>query len=194
MIVIGLTGGIGMGKSTLARQFELLGAQICNADVIVHSLLGVGGGAVGAVGKAFTGSVRDGAVDRAALRKLIFNDEKQRKKLEAILHPLVVQEEDRFVQREKCLGARYAILDIPLLFETGAQARCDFTVLASAPRFIQRQRVLARPGMNEELFEKITAAQMSEREKEQLADFIVPTSLGKAYSFSCLKHIMKGLP
>ena len=191
MIVIGLTGGIGMGKSTLTSQFELLGAKTCNADSIVHSLLAEGGEAVAEVGKVFAGTVKNNAVDKKSLRAIVFNDEKERKKLEAILHPLVVAREDAFVRQQKCLGARYAVLDIPLLFETGAQKRCDLTVLASAPYFIQRQRVLARAGMSEEIFQKIRSAQMPEAQKEELADFVVPTSLGKAYSFTYLKLLLE---
>jgi dephospho-CoA kinase len=193
MMVIGLTGGIGMGKSTLSRQLVALGGKACSADAIVHKLLGAGGAAVAAVGEAFGGTVQNGAVSRSALRQIVFNDAAARKKLEAILHPLVVQEEERFVVQMRRLGARFVVLDIPLLFETGAQERCDITLLASAHAFVQRQRVLARKGMTEAVFAQIVKAQMPEQEKQQLADFIIPTGLGKAHSFACLKQIIRSV-
>jgi len=190
MIVIGLTGGIGMGKSTVSRQLAILGAKTCSADAIVHQLLSKGGAAVEPVGQVFDGVVCDGAIDRAALRQRVFDQAQERKKLEAIIHPLVVDAEEEFVCRMQYLGARYVVLDIPLLFETQAQKRCDVTFLASAPHFIQRQRVLARKGMNEQIFHKIVQAQMPEEQKRDLADFIIPTGLGKAHSFACLKTIL----
>lgn len=193
MIVIGLTGGIGMGKSTLSRQLALLGVKTCSADAIVHALLAKGGAGVAPVGAAFKGVVKQGAVDRGALRAIVFADEAERKKLEGILHPLVVREEEQFVQNMARFGVRCVALDIPLLFETGAQERCDVTLLASAPAFIQRRRVLARKGMTEAIFEKIMQAQMPDSEKQMLADFIIPTGLGKAHSFACLKTIMRDL-
>ncbi|NBX03102.1 MAG: dephospho-CoA kinase [Alphaproteobacteria bacterium] len=189
MIVIGLTGGIAMGKSTLSRQFGLLGAKIINADAVVHQLLATGGAGVLPVSAAFAGVIKNDAIDRKALGKIVFNNETERKKLEAILHPLVVAAEEKFVAQMERLGAKYVVMDIPLLFETGAENRCDVTVLASAPHFIQRQRVLAR-GISEDVFHRIVKAQMPELEKRDRADFIVPTGLGKAYSFACVKEII----
>lgn len=191
MMVIGLTGGIGMGKSTLTKQFAFLGAKTANADTIVHSLISPGGAGVEPVGKAFKGVVKNGAVDRKALRGIVFDNKEERKKLESILHPLVVAEEEEFVRRMQRFGAELIVLDIPLLFETGAEKRCDYTVLASAPRFIQRQRVLARKGMTEEIFQRIKAAQMPEDQKEDKADFIIPTGLGKPYSLACAKRLLR---
>lgn len=190
MIVIGLTGGIGMGKSTLAKQLALLGAKICHADAIVHRLLDSGGAAVSAVARAFPGTEKGGAIDRKKLGDIVFNDEKKRKKLEALLHPLVFAEEDRFIEKQRALGAKYVVLDIPLLFETGSEVRCDIVIVASAPSFVQRQRVLARHHMTGERFASILRQQMSDRDKCLLADFVVQTGQGKAYSMRQLKQIM----
>lgn len=193
MIVIGLTGSIGMGKSTLCQQFSALGAKCISADDIVHQLLAKDGAGVEPVGKAFKGVVKNGAVDRPALRPHIFGNDANRKKLEAILHPLVVEAEERFVERMMRLGAETIVMDIPLLFETGAEARCDVTVVATAPYLVQRARVLRRKGMNENTFKAILRAQMPDGEKRLRADFVVQTGLGKAYSFRMLQDILQEL-
>lgn len=190
MIVIGLTGGIGMGKSTVSRQFAALGAKICSADACVHALLAPGGAAVKQVEKTFPDAVKNAVVDRNILGKIVFSDPKKRHKLEVILHPMVIAMEEAFVQKQQRLGAKYVVLDIPLLFETGGQERVDITVVASAPAFIQRQRVLARAGMSEEKFRQILASQMPDMEKCERADCIIPTGLGKAYSFKAVKQMI----
>jgi len=190
MIVIGLTGGIGMGKSTVAAQLELLGAKICCADAIVHRLLGKDGAAVAEVGKAFSGVVKNGAVDRKALGEIVFRDKKKLEKLEHILHPLVIAEENRFIEKEGRKGTKLVALDIPLLFETAGETRCDFTVTASAPELLQRQRVMKRPGMTEEKFRRIISSQMPDREKRRRAEHVVLTGLGKAHSFRQLRKIL----
>lgn len=182
-LIIGLTGSIGMGKSTLTRQFAALGARTCNADEIVHRLLGRDGRAVDAVDKAFPGCRKNGVIDRQALGAIVFKDPGKRKALEAILHPLVAEEETRFVMAESRRGAKLVVLDIPLLFETGAHLRCDLSLVASAPAFIQRQRVMARPGMTADKFRHIVASQMSDREKRLRADIVISTGLGRGYSF-----------
>jgi dephospho-CoA kinase len=187
MIVIGLTGSIGMGKSTLAMQLQSLGAKVCSADAIVHQLMGKGGKAVAAIGELFQGVVKDGAVDRKALGAIVFNDKEQLKRLEQLLHPLVVAAENTFVWQQRCLGARMAVLDIPLLFETGADQRCDVTMVVSAPHFLQRQRVLKRAGMSEEKFKLILRTQMPDRDKRRRADRLVLTGLGKSHSMKTLK-------
>ncbi|MDE3016127.1 MAG: dephospho-CoA kinase [Pseudomonadota bacterium] len=193
MTVIGLTGGIGMGKSTVAAQLAALGAKICNADAIVHMLLGKGGAAAAEVERAFPGAVNDGGVDRKALGDIVFHDAKQLAKLERLLHPLVVAEENRFIGNERRKGAKLIVLDIPLLFETAAERRCDVTIVASAPAFLQRQRVMKRPGMTAEKFLRIVSAQMPEREKRKRADNVVLTGLGKGASFRTLASWLKGL-
>lgn len=193
MIVIGLTGGIGMGKSSLAAQLEKLGARVCSADAIVHMLLGKNGAAVPAVGKRFPGVVKNNAVDRRALGAEVFSDHRALKALEKILHPLVVKEENRFIERERRKGHRVAVLEIPLLFETKAEKRCDLILVASASASVQRQRVMKRPGMTKEKFERILALQMPDREKRKRADVVINTGLGKRDSMKKLKELMEKL-
>ncbi len=190
MIVIGLTGSIGMGKSTIARQFTLHGARICSADACVHKLMSRGGEAVAEIQKYFPMAVKNGEVDRKILGQIVFSDKQKLIKLENILHPLVQKMEDDFIVRSKRLGAKLVILDIPLLFETDGHKRVDFTVVVSAPAFIQKQRVMARKNMTVEKFERIIASQMQDLEKRNRADFIIPTGLGKAYSFRQVKEIL----
>lgn len=187
MIVIGLTGSIGMGKSTVTRQFAALGAKTCNADAIVHRLLAYGGAAVSAVKAAFPSVVKEGTVDRKALGSIVFSDANQLRTLEKILHPLVVREERLFVRNAKQKGARLCVMDIPLLFETGAQKRCDQVVVVSAPPMIQRQRVLRRPGMSPKRLHDILSRQMPDRQKRRRADKVIHTGIGMAYSFRQLK-------
>ncbi len=183
MVVIGLTGSIGMGKSTIARQFSALGAKICSADACVHKLMSKGGKAVAEIEKYFPEAVKSGSVDRQILGKIVFSDKIKLTKLENILHPLVQKMEDDFIAKVRRLGAKLVILDIPLLFETNGHERVDFTVVTSAPYFIQKQRVMARKNMTTEKFERIIASQMQDLEKRNRADFVIPTGLGKAYSF-----------
>lgn len=189
-VVIGLTGSIGMGKTLVTGQFAALGAYTCNADEFVHRLLAEGGAAVAEVGAQFPGVVADGAVDRKSLGKIVFGDAVKLKQLEAILHPLVKKWEDEFVARAKADGAEVIVMDIPLLFETGGEKRCDKTVVVSAPGWVQRKRVMARPNMTQEKFARILASQMPDEEKRQRADFVVQAGFGKAYSFWQVKRIM----
>jgi len=193
MMIIGLTGSIGMGKSTLAKQFESLGAKIICADNVAHTLMAKGGAAVGAIDNAFPGAVKSGAVDRKSLGEMVFHDKAKLAKLEAILHPLIQETEDRFAEKHMRLGAKIVVMDIPLLFETGGEERCDLTVLASAPHFLQAQRVLIRMHMTEAKFKSILAKQMPDREKRARADFIISTGLGKAHSFRQVKTLMRML-
>lgn len=188
--VLGLTGGIGMGKSTVTLQLASMGAHVCNADIIVHQLLAKGGAGVDPVGKAFKGVVKNGAVDRKALGAIVFKDKNKLKELEAILHPLVVAEENRFIEEQIAKGSKLVILDIPLLFETGAEKRCDAVMVVSSPAFIQRQRVMKRPGMTEEKFQSILASQMPDSEKRKRADIVIETGLGKAYSYRKIKQAL----
>jgi dephospho-CoA kinase len=192
-IVIGLTGGIGMGKSTVASQFAAFGARVCNADTLVHQLLGPGGKAEADVKKAFPEASTATGIDRGILGKIVFTDSAKRKALEAILHPMVIAQENEFIARQQEVGTKMVVLDIPLLFETGGEARCNFTVLATAPAFIQKRRVMKRPGMTEEKFRAIVAAQMPDGEKRQRADFIVQTGFGKIYSRLQVARIVRKL-
>lgn len=193
MIVLGLTGGIAMGKSTVAKQFAKLGAATHNADIEVHRLLGKGGKAVAAVSRLFPEAFLGGAIDRAKLGQIVFHDPAALRRLEAVLHPLVREAEENFVAKARRHGKKIAVLDIPLLFETGADQRVDLTATVTCPLFLQKQRALQRPNMTEEKFRRILAQQMPDREKCARADFIIPTGMGKARSFSVVKRIMAGL-
>ncbi len=193
MMMIGLTGSIGMGKSTVAKQCALLGAKIICADAIVHALMQPSGKAFAAIAKQFPEAVVNGAIDRKLLGKIVFGNNDKIKQLESILHPLVKQEEEQFVAMQQLLGAKIVVLDIPLLFEAGSDERVDMTLVASAPYFIQRQRVLARPNMTEEKFAAILTKQMPDIVKRRRADFVIATGLGKAQSMQQLKLLFKTL-
>lgn len=193
MIVVGLTGSIGMGKSTIADMFARLGVRVCSADAIVHQLMGKGGKAVAEIGRQFPGVVKDGAVNRKALGEVVFKDKKKLKQLEELLHPLVVDEENRFIAREKRKGARLVLLDIPLLFETGAETRCDMTVTVTAPEFLQKQRVMKRPNMTEDKLASILKSQMDDSEKRHRADMVIQTGLGRHHSFKEVAELVKVL-
>jgi dephospho-CoA kinase len=188
--IIGLTGSIGMGKSTAAAMFRCLGIPVHDADAAVHRLLDRGGAAVPLVEAAFPGAIENGAVNRAALGARVFNDKAALKRLEAILHPLVRRESARFLARQRARGQDLVVLDIPLLFETGGERRCDVVVVVSAPPFVQRARVLRRPGMTEARFAQVLKQQMPDREKRRRADFVVETGLGKRYTLWSLVKIV----
>lgn len=193
MIVLGLTGSIGMGKSTLARQFAQAGAKVIAADALVHALLSKDGAAVGPVAALIPQALEHGAINREVVGRCVFNNTPLLQQLESILHPLVRRAELGFIARQERLGAKLAVLDIPLLFETGGEELCDATVVATAPRFLQQQRVLARPGMTEEKFASILARQLPDAQKRARADFVVHTGLGRAYSRRQINAIIKEL-
>ena len=176
MIVLGLTGSIGMGKSTTARMFVEQGVPVHDSDEAVHRLYA--GAAAPLVEAAFPGTTRDGVVDRALLAARILGDGDAIRRVEAIVHPLVRADADAFLARARASGAPIAVLDIPLLFETNGTGRVDKVVVVTAPAEVQRQRVLARPGMTEEKFRAILARQVPDAEKRRLADFIVDSSQG----------------
>lgn len=175
MIVIGLTGSIGMGKSTVARMFAEEGAPFIDSDAIVHALYAPGGAAVAPVDAAFPGVIRDGGIDRTALSRIVVGDDTAIKRLEAIVHPLVRAAQIQFLQDHRDAGAAFVVLDIPLLFEGGGAKMVDKIVVVSAPADVQRARVLARPGMTAEKFEAILARQMPDAEKRARADFVIET-------------------
>ena len=191
MIVLGLTGSIGMGKSTAARMLQAMGAPVCDSDAVVHGLLGRGGRAVPAIDAAFPGVVIDGAVSRPALGAAVFRDAGALKRLEAILHPMVQAAQRDFLARAARRGAKIAVLDIPLLFETHGERRVDATIVVSAPFAVQRARVLARPGMTAEKFAGILARQMPDAEKRQRADYVVPTGAGRLVTRRALQGIVR---
>ncbi len=175
MIIVGLTGSIGMGKSTVAKMFAEEGAPGFDSDAAVHALYAPGGAAVAPVEAAFPGVTKDGAIDREALSKRVVGNEAAIKQLEAIVHPLVRAAQMQFLQDNREAGTAVVILDIPLLFEGNGAKFVDKTVVVSAPADVQRARVLARPGMSLEKFEAILARQMPDAEKRARADFVIDT-------------------
>jgi len=175
MKVIGLTGSIGMGKSTVANLFRRRGVPVYDADRVVHGLSAKGGRAVSAIRRAFPGAVVDGAVDRKALGAMVFGNESALKRLEAILHPLVAEERHKFLRRARARRVPVAVLDVPLLFETGGDALADIIVVVSAPTFLQTARVMKRPGMTADKLAGIRSHQMADREKRRRADLVIRT-------------------
>lgn len=173
MLIIGLTGSIGMGKSTAARRFAHKGIPVFDADAEVHRLYQ--GDAVEAIGQAFPGSVSEGQVDREALAEQVLSEDDALNRLEAIVHPMVRAAERDFLAHHAGEGAAMAVLEIPLLFETGADKRVDVIIVVVASPANQRERVLARPGMTLEKLEAIRAQQMPDQEKRAKADFVVDT-------------------
>lgn len=176
MFILGLTGSVGMGKSATARLFSEFGVPVHDADAVVHRLYE--GEAVGAIEHAFPGTVRDGKVDRRKLARDVLNDPAALARLEDIVHPLVRAAEDELIAAAQRRGEGTVVLDIPLLFETGAEKRVNAVVVVTASPDIQRERVLARPAMTVQKLESILARQMPDAEKRRRADFVVDTSKG----------------
>jgi dephospho-CoA kinase len=191
MIIIGLTGSIGMGKSTTARMFAEAGLAVNDADAVVHDLYR--SEAVEPIGEAFPGSVADGRVDRQELARQLAADPARFKDLEAIVHPLVRQRETEFVKTRKAAGDDMIVLDIPLLFEVGGENRVDVVVVVTCEPRIQRERVLARPGMTVEKFELILARQVPDQVKRQKADFLIDTGQGMEAAGTRVHEIIAAL-
>jgi dephospho-CoA kinase len=178
MIIIGLTGSIGTGKSATAAMFAAHAIPVYDADAAVHALYAPGGEAVAPVEAAFPGVTTDGAIDRQKLSGHVLGDAEALKKLEAIVHPLVRAKEKGFLKTARAARAHAAILEIPLLFETGDAGRCDLIVVTSAPEDVQRQRVLEREGMTADKLDAILKKQMSDEAKRRRAHFVVETQHG----------------
>lgn len=193
MRVIGLTGGIGMGKSTAAAALRRMRLPVHDADRAVHALYARGGAAVRAVAALVPEAVRDGAVDRAVLAEAVFRDPALLSRLEAAVHPLVRRAESRFLAACRRRRVRAAVLDIPLLFETGAQRRLDRVIVVSAPARVQRARVLARPGMSEQRLAAILARQVPDALRRRRADLVVPTGLSRHFALARLKRALPHL-
>jgi dephospho-CoA kinase len=193
MIVIGLTGGIGMGKSTAARAFRRLGIPVHDADAAVHRLYGRGGAGVRAIAALAPEAVVDGAVAREVLRQRALTDPAFLARLEAAIHPLVRREERRFLARCRRRHAPLAVLDIPLLFETGGDRRVDHVVVVSAPAAIQRARVLGRPGMTEARLAAILARQMPDAEKRRRAHTVIRTGLSRHHAQRAIRRLVARL-
>lgn len=189
--VLGLTGSIGMGKSTTAGLFVQRGVPLHDADAAVHRLHS--GRAAAPIEAAFPGTVVDGTVDRMKLGAAVLGKPEALRRLEAIIHPLVREEEEAFVARCRRDGAGLAIIDVPLLLETAGQSRCDAVLVVTAPAGVQRERVLARPGMTVEKLEAILARQMPDAEKRRHAHFLVDTSRGLVAAEREVGSILKAL-
>jgi len=191
MLVVGLTGGIGMGKTSAAAHFRRRGIAVFDADAYVHHLYE--GAAVPAIQAAFPGVVREGHVDRALLAKEVAGKPECLREIEAIVHPMVVKAEIDFLREQEEQGASLAVLEIPLLFETGAEIRTDVTIAVSASESVQRERVLARPGMTEEKFEALRARQHSDADRRAAADFVVDSGTTLENMHAQLDRVIESL-
>ncbi len=192
-LLVGLTGSIGMGKSETAKMFARLGIPVYDADAAVHRLYEPGGAAVAEIAKAFPSCVREGRVDRHVLAQRVTADKAAFKTLEQIVHPLVAREQQAFLEQACRDGAEIVVLDIPLLYESGGDARVDAVVVASAPLSVQRERVLARPGMTPDKLDHILSRQMQDAEKRAKADFVIETGEGLDHAFAQVKAIVAEL-
>ena len=192
MIRIGLTGSIGMGKSTAAAMLRRLGLPVHDADAAVHRLLAPGGEAVAAVLTAFpdVGSA-DGGIDRRKLGAAVFGDDAALQRLEAILHPRVGRAKEQFLAAMARRRRPMVVLDVPLLYETGGEKACDAVLVVSAPAFLQRQRVMARPAMTDARFRAILAKQMPDAEKRRRTPHVIPTGLGQRVSLDRLRTALR---
>ena len=191
MIVLGLTGGIGMGKSTAAAAFRRARIPVFDADAAVHRLQARGGRAIHAIAVAFPGTVRDGTVDRNALRHAVLGSPEALSRLEAVLHPMVREEERAFVARARRRSSRAVVLDIPLLFETGGDRRVDCVIVVSAPRDVQMHRIRARRRMSEADIRAVIGRQMPDAEKRRRADVVIRTGLSRHASLRALSRVIE---
>lgn len=193
MLIVGLTGSIGMGKSETGKMFARHGVPVCDSDAIVHQLYEAGGAAVGPVSAAFTDVLVDGRIDRERLSRQVIGKPEAIAKLEKIVHPLVGMAQQQFLQDAATAKREIVVLDIPLLLEAKGEKRVDFVVVVSAPADIQRERVLARPGMTAEKFEAICRKQLPDAQKRERADFVVDTSQGLAHAEAQVVAIISAL-
>jgi len=190
-LVLGLTGSIGMGKSTAGRLLRRLGIPVHDADEAVHTLLAPGGAAVAAVAAAFPGVVANAAIDRRKLGARVFGDVAALRRLEAILHPAARAAARRFLRQQARRQRPLVVLDIPLLFETGGEGLCHAVAVVTAPPFVQRARVLARPGMSPARLAAIEARQMPDWDKRRRADYVVHTGLDKRHTLRQLATVVR---
>lgn len=193
MRLIGLTGGIGMGKSTASAIFRRAGVPVFDADATVHALQRPGGAAVAPIARAFPGAVSHGVIDRAALRAAVLGSPTELARLEAIIHPLVRAAERRFIASARRRGVRLAVLDIPLLFETGGVGRVDLVVVVSAPPDVQRARVRGRRRMSDAEIDAVLARQMPDSVKRRRADVVVRTGLSRHHAWRDLQRLIRKL-
>ncbi len=193
MIVVGLTGSIGMGKTTTAGLFAEAGVPVWDADAAVHRLYAAGGAAVEGIAEVFPEVVVEGAVDRVRLGRRVHDDPSAFARLEAIVHPLTAKDRQAFLETAAKTGAPLVVLDIPLLFETGADAALDAVVVVSAPDPVQRARVLARPGMDAQRFEGLLARQVPDAQKRGRADFVIDTDQGLDFARHQVAEVLRTL-
>ena len=193
MLLVGLTGSIGMGKSKSAELFEAEGLPVYDADASVHALYEKGGAAVALLSDFFPEAIKDGAVDRTILGQLVLNDSEKLQKLESIVHPLAGQMQKEFLELQEASGKRAVILDIPLLLEKNAEGLVDVVVVVSTTPEVQKKRVLERPGMTEEKFLSILSKQMPDSEKREKADFVVDSTISEADAQRQIRDIIKKL-
>jgi dephospho-CoA kinase len=191
MIILGLTGSIGMGKTAAAANFRRLGIPVHDSDQAVHAMVAEGGEAAGTIGKMFPAAVRHGVVDRQAIAAEVFTDAKALARIEKVLHPLVRRREKTFLGRCARDGRGMVLLEVPLLFETGGEDRCDGVITVSAPSSVQRQRVLGRPGMTPERLQSILDRQVPDAEKRKHSDFVILTGLGRDFSLLQIQKIVR---
>jgi dephospho-CoA kinase len=193
MVIVGLTGSIGMGKSTAAKMLRQMGVPVYDADAAVHALQAPGGIALPPIEAAFPGVVKNGVLDRQALGARVFGNKEALRRLEAIVHPLVGQQQRRFLRAAARRREKLVVLDIPLLFEGLGERRVDGVLVVSAPAFLQRQRVMARPGMTAEKFAGILKQQVPDSQKRRKATVVIPTGLGLAPTRAALTKAVREL-
>ncbi len=193
MIILGLTGSIGMGKTTTAQMFRKAGCPVFDADAVVHSLYAKGGEAVPIIRAVFPDAIKDGAIDRQVLGGHMRADPLQLQVLESFIHPMVARHRSDFLTKAEKDGARIVVMDVPLLFETGGQTYVDKVVVVTAPAEVQRERVMARPGMSDALFKSLLARQLPDAEKRARADFLIFTDKGLEHAREQVQTIINTL-
>jgi len=191
--IIGLTGSIAMGKSETSRLFVAEGVPVHDADAAIHKLYGKGGAAVEKIAKEFPGAVKNGEVDRTTLSNMVATDAGALKRLEALVHPLVIEDRDEFLTEAAAKGAQIVVLDIPLLLETGADEDVDALVVVSAPQSVQHERALKRPGMTEEKFQALLSRQLPDVEKRARAHFVIVTDQGAEHAREQVKMVLSAV-
>ena len=190
MFILGLTGSVGMGKTTAAAAFRQNGIAVYDADAAVHQLMGPKGKALGSVRKAFPEAVKNNCVDRRALGSIVYRNKKALAHLESILHPMVQDMQLEFLRKCAKSRAKLVVLDIPLLYENNIDRFCDAVAVVTAPLYLQKIRVLRRPGMTPKRFNQIVKNQLSDSQKRKRADFIIQTGLGQNHSLLCIRNII----
>lgn len=190
MIILGLTGSIAMGKSTAAAMLQHMGVHVHDSDAAVHAIYKNDKEFYKQVALNFPNAVKHRKIDRKKLAEIIYSDAEQKRLLEGLLHPKVRDSQQRFLKKCRRLNRKIAVLDIPLLYETGAEQRCDYVLVVTAPYPLQKMRVLARPNMTEEKFIKILNSQMSDNEKRARANFVVSSGLGRKRMYQELEKVL----